>query len=119
VRSTCTTIPSWTTAVTVPNRSPRSAVWMRSRASWVRSMDVGPSVCCVSFLMSSSSNRIVLDEDAHLARRDVDGVAGIQLELVEAFPAEIDVQHDAERFRVDAHLHDRAGRVDVCDLRFK
>src|SRR5438093_7098737 len=62
---------------------------------------------------------VVLDEDAELARRDVHRVADREAELRVALPAHVDGEHDAEGLRVDAHLHHRAGRVDVRDLRLE
>src|SRR5438093_1752457 len=62
---------------------------------------------------------VVLDEDAELARRDVHRVADHEAELRVALPAHVDGQHDAEGLRVDAHLHYRAGRVDVRDFRLE
>src|SRR3989441_80715 len=62
---------------------------------------------------------VVLDEDAELARRDVHGVADRQAELRVALPAHVDGEHDAEGLGVDAHLHHRAGRVDVRDRRLE
>src|SRR3989442_9958575 len=62
---------------------------------------------------------VVLDEDAELARRDVHRVADGEPELRVALPAHVDGQHDAEGLGVDAHLHHRARRVDMRDLRLE
>src|SRR6058998_564027 len=93
---------------------------MRSSA-WSARSRPGPSGGTSSrvFSIDASSYGVVLDEHAELARRDIDRVADREPELRVALPAHVDGQHDAEGLRVDAHLHQRAGRVDVRDLRFE
>src|SRR5437870_2904517 len=69
--------------------------------------------------LGGGSYGVVLDEHAELARRDVHRVADRQAELRVALPAHVDGEHHAEGLGVDAHLHHRAGRVDVRDRRLE
>src|SRR5206468_495909 len=69
--------------------------------------------------LRGGSYGVVLDEDAELAGRDPHRVTHAESQLRVALPAHVDGQHDAEGLRVDAHLHHRAGRVDVRDFRLE
>src|SRR5437762_7191706 len=97
----------------------RTALPARARGrGWVAGRPHGASPSPVP-PPGGGSYGVVLDEDAKLAWRDVYRVADREAELRVALPAHVDGEHDAEGLGVDAHLHHRAGRVDVRDLRLE
>src|SRR5947208_17048390 len=97
----------------------RTALPARARGrGWVAGRPRGASPSPVP-PPGGGSYGVVLDEDAKLAWRDVYRVADREAELRVALPAHVDGEHHPEGLGVDAHLHHRAGRVDMRDLRLE